>query len=97
MKQSELGIGQMIFKYYRFKLVDFLPPMYTDEIFLASRKPKETTSYDTIIIPYDKYVWYFIFGCICAQFLFLVIMQHLYSNVTGTRNPNDFIYEGILD
>ena len=70
--------------------------MYNFEEFLASQKPKEITSYDTIIIPFDKYVWSFIFGCIYAQFLLLVIMQLLYSNVTGTRLPKDFIYEGDL-
>ena len=96
-KQSELGIGQIAFKDYRFKLVDYLPPMYMFEDVLASKKPTEITSYDTIIIPFDKYVWSFLFGCICAQFLLLVIMQHLYSNVTGTSYLNDFIYEGNIN
>ena len=93
-KQSELGIGQIAFKDYRFKMVDYLPPMYTFESRLLSRKPDEITSYDTIIIPFDKYVWSFTFGSIFAQFLLLVIMQHLYSKVTGARITIDFIYEG---
>ena len=78
------------------KVVDFLPAMYMFEQFLATRKPKEITSYDRIIIPFDKYIWLFTFGCICAQFLLLVAMQYLYSHVTGTIIPNDFIYEGKL-
>ena len=68
--------------------------MYMFEQFLATKKPKEITSYDSIIIPFDKYIWLFTFGCICAQFLLLVAMQYLYSHVTGTIIPNDFIYEG---
>ena len=95
MKQCELGIGQATLAHYRYKLVDFLPPMYTYGEFLASQKPKELTSFDTIIIPFDKYVWFFMIGCICAQFLLLITMQHLYSGVTGTRKPRDYIYEGI--
>ena len=96
MKQCELGIGQASLAHYRFKLVDFLPAMYTWGDFIASQKPKELTSFDTIIIPFDKYVWFLMIGFICAQFLSLIKMQYLYSFVTGTRVPNDFIYEGNL-
>ena len=93
-KQSELGIGNLALQDYRFKLVDYLPHMYLFETVLASQKPKEISSYDTIIIPFDKYVWSFMLFSICSQFLLLVIMQHLYSDVTGIRNPKDFLYEG---
>ena len=96
MKQCELGIGPATLAHYRLKLVDFLPPMYTYGDFLASQKPKELTSFDTIIIPFDKYVWFCMIGCISAQFLLLIKMQYLYSYVTGTRLPNDFMYEGNL-
>ena len=94
MKQSELGIGQTSLKYSRYKLVDYLPPMSTNEDFLCSKKPEEITTYDTIIIPFDKYVWFFMLGCILMQFLLLVGMQYLYSNATKTSSPKDFIYEG---
>ena len=70
--------------------------MYIDEIILASQKPKEITSYDTIIIPFDKYVWYFTLGCIITQFLLLIIMQNLWSSVTGINNPNDYVFEGMV-
>ena len=96
MKQSELGIGQTSIDITRYKLVDYLPPMYTLEIFFASKKPGELATFDSIVIPFDKYVWAFMFGCICAQFLLLVLMQQLYSIVAGTRNSIDFIYEGYV-
>ena len=79
---------------YRFKLVDFLPPMSARAYFIASQKPKEIMTYDTITIPFDKYVWSFTFCCIFAQFVLLVIMQLLYSHVTGTQNKRDYVYEG---
>ena len=96
-KQSELGIGQSELTHDRFKLVDFLPPMSANAYFITSQKPKAITTYDTITIPFDKYVWSFTFGCIFAQFILLVIMQQLYSHVTGKKNKNDYIYEGNLD
>ena len=68
--------------------------MYMFESFLATKKPEAIASYDSIIIPFDKYVWSFTFGCIIVQFLLLVVMQYLYSHVTGTKFRKDFIYEG---
>lgn len=93
-KQSEIGIGQISLEYNRFKLVDYLPPMIANTWFITYQKPKEIISFDSIIIPFDKYVWIFTFVCICAQFLLLVIMQHLYSHLTGMKYTNDYIYEG---
>ena len=94
MKQIEMGIGQTTYTGYRNKLVDFLPHMVAFEFSIASRKPKGITSFHTIIAPFDKYVWLFMIGCICAQFLLLVKMQFLYSYMNGKRLPRDFIYEG---
>ena len=68
--------------------------MYAYEIILASQKPKEITSYDTIVIPFDNYIWCFTFCCIIIQFLLLVMMQNLWSYVTGTIKPDDYIFEG---
>ena len=86
----------MHFTDYRYKFVEFLPAMYLDETILASKKPKEITSYDTIIIPFDKYVWSFTLACIITQFLLLIMMQTLWSSVTGTSRPRDFVFEGLL-
>ena len=94
-KQSELGIGQTNFKDYRFEVVDFLPAMYMQQNLLASQKPKKITSYDTIIIPFGKNMWFATFCCIIAQFLLLVVMQNLWSYLSGTGNPEDFIFEGL--
>ena len=95
MKHCELGIGQIYYESYRFKLVDYLPSMYRSAELLLSQKPKEVISYDTIVIPFDKYLWFFMLGCMCAQFLVLVKMQQLYSSVTGKAFLKNFIYEGI--
>ena len=95
-KQMELGIGQTGFADYRYKFLDFLPTMYMDELILASQKPKEITSYDTITIPFHKYVWIFTLACIITQFMLLVTMQNLWSSITGANYPCDFLFEGLL-
>ena len=95
-KQTEFGIGPTSILSYGNNLTDLLPAMYRIETILTSQKPKEITSYDTIIIPFDKYVWFFMLGCIITQFLLLVLMQNLWSNVTGTRKPHDFLFEGFV-
>ena len=93
-KQSELGIGQTDFEYNRFKVVDFLPTMYMIELLLASKRPQEIASYDTIVIPFDKYTWFMTSCYIITQVLLLLVMQNLWSKITGTRNPTDFYFEG---
>ena len=68
--------------------------MYMHQNLLASQKPNEIASYDTIVIPFEKNMWFATFGCIIAQFLLLVVMQLLWSHVSGTSNPEDFMFEG---
>ena len=96
LKESELGIFQITYEDYRLMLIDYLPHMYTIEFYLTSKKPRPTTTYDTIVIPFDKYVWTFMIVCILTQFLLLVLMQQLYNNVTGTENQYNlqYLYEG---
>ena len=95
-QQTELGIGQTSFSDYRYSFVDFMPAMYKGGTIMASQRPKEITSYDTIVIPFDKYVWFFTLGCIITQFLLLGMMQIIWSSVTGTRRPRDFVFEGLV-
>ena len=61
---------------------------------MASQKPISITTYDTIIIPFDKYVWVFTICSIIAEFILLIAMQNVWSFMTGTNNPDDFIFEG---
>ena len=68
--------------------------MYSDEVFIATKRPEAIASYDAIVIPFDRYVWFFTFGCIVAQFVLLVAMQNLWSILTDTSNPKDFLFEG---
>ena len=95
-KQSEIGIGQTYFALYIYEMVDYLHFMYEHEYFLASRKPQQIASYDTIVHPFDIYVWGFTFTTIIAQFILLLITQNLWSYATGKPNPQDYIFQGFF-
>ena len=95
MKQSELGIGQPALALYRYKLVDYLPIMYQGHEFITgSKKPGEIASYDTIIYPFDTHIWIFTITCMVLEFVNLIIIQNIWSVVSGHANPKDYLFEG---
>ena len=93
-KQAELGIGQAAIAAYRFRMVDYLPSMYTHEWVMLSRKPALTVLYYSIISPFDAHVWMFTLSAMVAEFVILVASQNAWSRATGKANPRDYIFEG---
>ena len=93
-KQSELGIGQMNFADYRYKVVEYLPAMFTFEYIIHSKTPGIIASYDTIIIPFDGYVWLFTTISMIAQFLVLSFMQSIWPRISG-KNSKNYNFEGL--
>ena len=93
-KQCEIGMGQMFFALYRYKVVDYLHYMYEHPYPMFSQKPREIVSYDTIIYPFDNYVWAFTLCMIAAQFTLLIIIQNAWSIASGKPNPQDYIFQG---
>ena len=68
--------------------------MYHHSFNLISAKPEQIHVYDTIINPFDNYIWCFTFMCIGLQFVLLCIMQHLWCQLSGEIRDTDFVYEG---
>ena len=68
--------------------------MYDHPYFMVSSRPEQIACYDTIVYPFDFYVWVFTFGIIIAQFILLLIAQNLWSFATGKPNPRDYIFQG---
>ena len=89
-----MGIGQTPLRYYRYKIVDYLPYMYEHRYVLASGQPRVIVSYSTILDPFDIYVWGFTASMIIAEFVLLLVMQNLWSVVSEKLNPRDYIYQG---
>ena len=96
IKESEMGIGQSSFSAYRNKLVDFLPNMYMHEFVMQSKKPHEIASFDTIIYPFDSFIWIFSLGSMLAVFAMLLLMQNSWNKASGTPNNDDHVFEGFL-
>ena len=75
-------------------MLDYLPYMYEHQYMLFSGKPKQIASYETIIYPFDIYVWYFTFSLIVAKFLALLTIQNVWSYASEKPNPRDYIFQG---
>ena len=89
-----MGIGQPNYADYRYRLVDYLSPMYMYKYVMASKKPDETDSYDTIVYPFDPYCWLFTICTILAEFLLLVFAQNLWCSMNDKNYQDNHIYEG---
>ena len=94
-KQTELGINALSIIDYRYPRIDYLPWMYVYELVLSSRKPEEIASYDTLIYPFDSYIWGFIIGATLVTFMVLLTMQKLWNNIYGKTLTFDHIFKGI--
>ena len=68
--------------------------MYQVPHILASARPQPIVTYDSIVYPFDIQVWGFTFACIIAQFILLLIMQYVWSKVSGRPNNIEYVYEG---
>ena len=79
---------------YRYKVVDFLPAMYMYEYIMKSKKPDEIATYDTIVYPFDAYIWICITFSMVAQFLALFVLQNVWSITSGATHPKDYMFEG---
>ena len=93
-KQSEIGMGQTQLALYRYKVVDYLHYMHEYPYVMFSRKPTEIVSYDSIIYPFDTYVWALTWIMITSQFILLVSLQNVWAIASGNTNPRDYIFQG---
>ena len=93
-KESEMGIGQSSFSHYRNKLVDFLPNMYIHELVMQSKKPHEIATFDTIIYPFDTFIWIFSLSSMATVFVMLLVMQRSWYKASGQPNRDDYVFEG---
>ena len=68
--------------------------MYQVPLILASARPQQIVTYDSIVYPFDKQVWGFTFACIVAQFILLLVVQYAWCKVSGRPNNIEYVYEG---
>jgi hypothetical protein len=72
-------------QHYQFFLVDYLPYMFLYEFVISTKMPKEVLLYDTIIIPFDNYIWSLLISLTLAEIIFLMALEFLWHNTTGKR------------
>ena len=70
--------------------------MYEQGVSIIVRRPREIISYDTIFYPLDYLVGVSLFSIIVAQFILLIIMQHVWSIASGKPIPQDYIFQGLI-
>ena len=78
----------------RYKLIDYLPWMYTYEFPVQSRKPEKIVSLNTLIYPFDVYVWCFTLSFAMAIFVVFLFIQKAWFHASGQRPPNGWIFHG---
>ena len=69
--------------------------MYTYDFLIQSERQAEMTSFDALVYPCDKYVWYATFSMALAMFFALVVIQKTWLHATGEKQPNGWIFQGI--
>ena len=87
-KKSEMGIGQTSMVSYRYSLVDYLHWMYVYEFLISTIKPKEVSSLETLLYPFDFYVWIFTIASVIAVLMFLIIAQNLWQSTSSSIESN---------
>ena len=94
-KRSEIGIGQRDFSGHLNDIVDYVDPMFVNEYVFVTARARETFSYETIIRPYDKYVWAFTLAS-TTIILATILMLAKFDNFT--KRLQDFsgnkVFEG---
>ena len=75
-------------------MVDYLPAMYMLELFMQSKKPGQIAAYDTIFFPFDVGTWIFTIVSLVGMFSVLLVMQNIWSKLSGKKNTKDYIFEG---
>ena len=84
-KQADLGINTMVLTAYRWPLVSYLPTMYHRQNLIASVRPTEIASLDTLWYPMDGYIWTLVALCVAAQVALLVVMDKIYIKTKGRQ------------
>lgn len=69
--------------------------MYTHEVFIGIKKPKEIASYETLTYPFDSNIWTYTLAVVIIELLILITMQILWC-IASSGAPVTFnsIYEG---
>ena len=93
-KAYEIGLGGVSISPNRYKWIEYFPWMYTYEFPVQSRKPEQIVSFDTLVYPFDGYVWCFTLSFTVGMFLVFIFIQKTWVFASGETPPNGWIFQG---
>ena len=79
---------------YRYKLIEYLPHMFTYVLEVQSKKPEQIISFDALIYPLDSYSRYFTLTFTTAVLLLLILIQKCWTHASGQNPPNGWLFQG---
>jgi hypothetical protein len=68
--------------------------MFVYEFLIQSAMPKEVETYDTLIYPFDNYIWTFLICLTVLEIIILMIMELMWYDATGFHSTKHYVYEG---
>ena len=89
-----MGIGPARYNHYGYQKVDFLPPICDYMYIISQRKPGEIASFETLINPFDKYVWAFTLASTISVMAALTIMKRCWNLKQGRPSYENNYYKG---
>ena len=93
-KDCEIGVGQHAIIHMRYKLVEYLPWMFVYINGVQSKKAEQINTLDTLIYPFDQYIWYFTASFSMAVFIALIFIQKCHINAMGHIPQDGWIFQG---
>ena len=94
-KDCEIGVGQHAIISKRAKLIEYLPWMFVYINGVQSKKAEQiSNTLDTLIFPFDKYIWLFTITFTMAVFILLIFIQKCWIHASGQKPPDGWIFQG---
>ena len=94
-KDCEIGVGQHAITEKRYKLIEYLPWMFVYINGVQSKKAEQiSNTLDTLIFPFDKYIWLFTITFTMAVFILLIFIQKCWIHASGQKPPDGWIFQG---
>ncbi len=74
-------------------MVDFLPAVYQENWHLETAPPRVIASYETLIFPFDKWIWSYLWITLAGIAILAIGMLLLKKTIT--RGSYDYVLEGM--
>ena len=95
-KEREIGIGEYGFWSALYQFNEYLPWMFLLSFPVGSQLPFKMNSYDTLINPFDGYIWTFTIAASISVFVTLVLIQQLWSRTCKDPLPKNWLFQDVV-